>query len=87
MTKVEKFLRDEGGDELWISFIRNFYDHPGDVQHEYTEIDDYLNDGGNSEHSINYAFEWNLTPEGEEYWMHLFDKYSAYFHNNKNQCP
>jgi len=87
MTKVELFLRQEGGEELWDVFMYNYEEYPlselstGEWQN--IEFDDYIAERGNNQNAINEAFSWEDTEEGDDFWWRLFDKYTKYFKNIK----
>lgn len=86
MYKIEKFLRDEGGEALWQCFVFNFHHHPGEVQMHYDveePIDPFLQEYGDSYEAINQAFEWNETMEGDDFWHTKHIRFNEFNLNKK----
>lgn len=61
--ELKKILKKEGVYNLFVANVENKVTNP-------LMLDDYIT------YNIMYAFIWDRTPEGPDFWKNLDDKYS-----------
>lgn len=61
--ELKKFLKKEGVYDQFVANVENKVTNP-------LMLDDYII------YNIMYAFIWDITPEGPDFWKNLDDKYN-----------